>query len=61
MPSLNLVASTYRYYAVDLLSNTLLAEISFQGVSYGRALKGAGEFSGKVPVIDKTASFDLYE
>ena len=61
MVSLNTIAPVYRYFTTDLVSNTLLAEIPFKGVSFGRALKGAGEFSGKIPVIDKTASFDLYD
>ena len=59
--SFNTEAAAYRYFVTDIVSNTLLAEIPFQGVSYGRALKGAGSFSGKIPVIDKTASFNLYD
>jgi len=59
--SFNTEAAVYRYFVTDIVSNTLLAEIPFQGVSYGRALKGAGSFSGKIPVIDKTASFNLYD
>lgn len=54
-------APVYRYFTVDLLSNALLAEIPFKGVSYERALKGAGAFSGTVPVISTTNSMDLYE
>jgi hypothetical protein len=61
MVSLNTIAPVYRYFTTDIVSNTLLAEIPFKGVSFGRALKGAGEFSGKIPVIDKTTSFDLYD
>jgi hypothetical protein len=57
----NLEPAVYRYFTTDIVSNTLLAEIPFQGVSFGRALKGAGSFSGKIPVIDKTASFNLYD
>jgi len=59
--SFNTEAATYRYFVTDIVSNTLLAEIPFEGVSYGRALKGAGSFSGNIPVIDKTASFNLYD
>ena len=55
------IAPKYRYFTVDLMSNSLLAEIPFVGVSYERALKGAGAFSGQIPVIDKTRQFDLYE
>lgn len=54
-------APVYRYFTVDLLSNALLAEIPFKGVSYERALKSAGSFSGTVPVISTTSSMDLYE
>lgn len=59
--SFNTEAAIYRYFVTDIVSNTLLAEIPFEGVSYGRALKGAGSFSGNIPVIDKTASFNLYD
>jgi len=51
----------YRYFTTDLLTNTLLAEIPFEGVSFERAIKGAGKFSGKIPVIPKTDSMSLYE
>lgn len=54
-------AAEYRYFTTDLLSNTLLAEIPFYGVSYERAIKGAGKFSGKVPVIDRTTAFNIYD
>jgi hypothetical protein len=54
-------AAEYRYFTTDLLSNTLLAEIPFSGVSYERAIKGAGAFSGKVPVFDRTAAFNIYD
>jgi hypothetical protein len=55
------LAPEYRYFTVDFLSNETLAEIPYRGVSYGRAVKGAGEFKGKIPVIPQTASLDLYE
>ena len=54
-------AAEYRYFTTDLLSNTLLAEIPFTGVSYERAIKGAGKFGGKVPVIDRTTAFNIYD
>lgn len=53
--------ATYRYFTADLLTNALVAEIPFQDVSYERAIKGAGKFSGKVPVLDSGAAFNLYE
>jgi hypothetical protein len=52
---------TYRYFVTDLLTNTLLAEVPFTGVSYERAIKGAGGFSGSIPMIDKTTHMDLYD
>ena len=51
----------YRYYTVDLLTNNVIAEIPFTGVSYSRALSKAGSFSGDIPMIDATSSFNLYE
>lgn len=57
-----LIAPVYRYYTVDLLSNTILAEIPFGSVSYERALKSAGAFSGNIPVLPtpSSRSWDLY-
>jgi len=55
------LAPVYRYYTADLLTNEILAEIPFRSVSYERAVKGAGRFSGSIPVIDATSSLDLYE
>lgn len=54
-------APKYRYFVTDLLSNSLLAEIPFQGVSYERSLKSAGKFSGNIAVIDETDALNLYE
>jgi len=45
----------YRYYTVDLLTNNVIAEIPFTGVSYERALSKAGSFSGTIPMIDATS------
>ncbi len=55
------VVPTYRYFTTDLLTNTLLSEIPFTGVSYERAIKGAGSFSGSIPMIAATNYMDLYE
>lgn len=55
------LAPVYRYYTADLLTNEILAEIPFRGVSYERAIKGAGGFSGSIPIIDATKSMDIYE
>lgn len=55
------LAPVYRYYTADLLTNEILAEIPFRSVSYERAIKGAGGFSGSIPVIEATKSMDIYE
>lgn len=54
-------AAQYRYFTTDLLTNTVLAEIPFTGVSFERSIKAAGSFSGKIAVIPETASMDLYD
>jgi len=53
-------SAEYRYFTTDLLSNTVLAEIPFRGVSFERSIKAAGSFSGTVPVIPETAHMDIY-
>lgn len=54
-------APVYRYFVVDLISNSVLAEIPFKGVSYERALKGAGSWTGSIPFNYQTKSFNLYD
>lgn len=61
MATFDTVVPVYRYFVTDLLTNTVLAEVPFTNVSYERAIKSAGTFSGTVPVLDKTAAMDLYE
>jgi hypothetical protein len=51
----------YRYFTADLLTNQVLAEIPFKGVSYERALKAAGNFSGQISLSAETDTFDLYD
>lgn len=53
--------AVYRYFTADILSNSVIAEIPLKSVSYERAIKGAGDFSGKIPVIDNNAALNLYE
>ena len=53
-------APIYRYFVTDLLSNQVIGEIPFKSVQYERAIKGAGKFSGSIPYIPETVSFDLY-
>jgi len=51
----------YRYFLTDLVSNEVLAEVPFSGVSYERQLRKAGSFSGTIPVIASTSKLNLYE
>lgn len=55
------LAPVYRYFTADLLTGEILSEIPFRSVSYERAIKGAGSFSGSIPVIDATDNLELYE
>lgn len=61
MPVFDPLVAEYRYFVADLLTNTVIAELPFAGVSYERSLSSAGSFSGSIPVIEKTAAYDLYE
>lgn len=51
----------YRYFLTDLLTNQIISEVPFRGVSYGRVNRRAGDFSGKIPFIEATKGLDLYE
>ncbi len=51
----------YRYFLTDLLSNEIISEVPFKNVSYERANKKAGGFSGTIPFIPSTKALDLYE
>jgi signal peptidase I len=55
------LVADYRYFVVDLMSNELLAEIPFRGVSYSRSLREAGSFSGSIAVTEETINLSLYE
>jgi hypothetical protein len=62
MAALDPLAPEYRYVLTDLMSNTVIGELPFTDVTYGRGLKAAGSFSGTTPVIlGKTNGYDLYE
>ena len=54
-------AATYRYFVTNLVTNEVLAEIPFKGVSYERVLTGAGTFSANIVSSPETASLSLYE
>ena len=51
----------YRYFLTDLLSNQVIAEVPFKSVSFERANKRAGGFSGTIPFIEATKGINLYE
>lgn len=52
---------SYRYLTTDLLTQDVLAEIPFKGVSFERAIRTAGTFTGTIPAIQTTNGLDLYE
>ena len=51
----------YRYFLTDLLTNSVISEVPFKSVSYERANRKAGSFSGTIPFIPSTKSLNLYE
>jgi hypothetical protein len=53
--------AVYRYFTADLLTNAVIAELPLEGVSYERSIKGAGSFSAKMPVINATTAFNIYD
>lgn len=55
------LAPDYRYVVVDLMTNKVLEQIPFRGVSWERTLNGAGQFSGKIDVIENTKHLNLYQ
>lgn len=57
------VVPVYRYFTTDLLTNQVLAEIPFVNVSYERAIKASGAFSGEIPILptELNNSMDMYE
>jgi hypothetical protein len=51
----------YRYFLTDLLSNEIISEVPFRGVTFGRVNRRAGEFSGTIPFVEATKGLNLYE
>jgi ribosomal protein L31 len=51
----------YKYFTVNITTNEILAEIPFSDVSFERALKGAGSFSGTIAVAPETKDLQLYD
>lgn len=54
-------AVNYRYFVTDLLSNQVIGELPLKDVSYERANRRAGSFSGSVSFLEATKGLDLYE
>lgn len=54
-------AVNYRYFVTDLLSNQIIGEIPFKGVSYERVNRRAGSFSGSISFLEATKGLDLYD
>lgn len=52
---------SYKYILTNLLTNKVIAEVPFVDVTWGRAIKSAGSFSGSIAVTDETAYLNLYE
>jgi hypothetical protein len=61
MTTQTIQVAEYRYFLADFLTNVVIAEIPFRDVSYERSISSAGSFSGKIPVIDSTDVYALYE
>jgi hypothetical protein len=59
-PTTSANAAKYSYYLVDIVTNTALAQIPFEDVSYERSLKQAGQFTGKITTTGQTEDLDLY-
>jgi hypothetical protein len=61
MPVFDPLVADYRYFVADFLTNAVIAELPFKSVNYERSLNAAGTFSGTIPVIDATQTYQLYE
>ena len=54
-------AVTYRYFVTNIITNQVIAELPLTGVSYDRALKDAGSFSGTISLTPEIEGIDVYE
>lgn len=59
-PTTSETAAKYSYYVVDIVTNTVLAQIPFEDVSYERSLSQPGSFTGKITTTQQTENLDLY-
>jgi hypothetical protein len=54
-------SDVYKFFVFDILTDTLLAELQMDGVSFSSKIAAAGELSGQVFAIEAlTESMDLY-
>ncbi len=54
------LGARYRYYTVNIVTNTVIGEIPFEDVSYERSIKSPGSFDGKITISEQTVNLDLY-
>jgi hypothetical protein len=57
----DLLTPEYRFMVTDLLTNKILGELPLEGVSYTRAIKGAGALSGSIQSPAMLSNSDIYE
>lgn len=50
----------YKYYVADIITNQVIGELPFTGVSYENALKDAGSFSGTISLAIELNGIDVY-
>lgn len=60
VPVTSAAAPRYRYYTVNIVTNTVIGEIPFEDVSFTRSIKAAGPFEGKITISEQTNDLDLY-
>lgn len=58
--------ANYRYFVAPVIPGSdgkirKIEEIPFQNVTWGRAIREAGTFSGDIPVIEETRNLSIYE
>jgi hypothetical protein len=59
-PVSSALGARYRYYTVNIVTNTVIGEIPFEDVSYERSIKSPGAFDGKITISEQTVNLDLY-
>ncbi len=60
LPVTSAAAPRYRYYTVNIVTNTVIGEIPFEDVNFTRSIKTAGPFDGKITISEQTNNLDLY-